>query len=128
MDAKVKAEWIQALRSGNYSQGPGRLVRRDEGSGKESYCCLGVLCEISPVVKKVYLANTSVAFESVENAWDLEGCSVPEAASHWSGLPGGTGGALPFTTRLGDVVSLPALNDFYGLNFDQIVDIIDNFF
>ena len=37
MDAKLKADWIAALRSGKYQQGTGSLV-----SGGR-YCCLGVL-------------------------------------------------------------------------------------
>lgn len=42
MNAELKAKWLAALRSGEYVQGEGRL--RGEGN---SYCCLGVLCDIS---------------------------------------------------------------------------------
>lgn len=38
-------KWVVALRSGTYKQGRGRL-RNANGE----YCCLGVLCEISPDV------------------------------------------------------------------------------
>ena len=37
-----KAEWIAALRSGDYKQGQGRLHREDD----DSYCCLGVLAHV----------------------------------------------------------------------------------
>lgn len=37
MDAKLKAKWIKALRSGKYEQGKDYLYK----NGK--YCCLGVL-------------------------------------------------------------------------------------
>lgn len=37
-------DWIEALRSGEYDQGWGRLKK---GCNHYSYCCLGVLCEIS---------------------------------------------------------------------------------
>lgn len=40
MDAKLKAKWIEALRSGEYEQGTGYLEK--DGC----YCCLGVLCAI----------------------------------------------------------------------------------
>lgn len=40
MDAKIKREWIAALRSGKYKQAKGTL-RRDGG-----FCCLGVLCDV----------------------------------------------------------------------------------
>lgn len=42
MDPALKAEWVGALRSGEYTQGTGRL-RNDEGGR----CCLGVLCDIA---------------------------------------------------------------------------------
>jgi hypothetical protein len=36
-------KWVEALESGRYKQGTGRLRDRD------CYCCLGVLCDISGV-------------------------------------------------------------------------------
>ena len=42
MDAKLKADWIAALRSGDFQQA--REVMRDENEG--GYCCLGVLCVV----------------------------------------------------------------------------------
>lgn len=45
MDAEIKAEWVEALRSGEYQQGRNAL-RRVWSSGEVSYCCLGVLCEL----------------------------------------------------------------------------------
>lgn len=41
MDSDLKAKWVTALRSGNYKQCREYLHKED------SYCCLGVLCEIS---------------------------------------------------------------------------------
>ena len=38
--------WIAALRSGEYKQGTGNLYRDCK------YCCLGVLCDISPSFRK----------------------------------------------------------------------------
>jgi hypothetical protein len=46
---KEKAmEWVKALRSGNYQQGQARLKFKND-EGEFSYCCLGVLGEISGV-------------------------------------------------------------------------------
>lgn len=45
MNAELKAKWLQALRSGDYQQGGGCL--RDPSHN--TYCCLGVLCDISQV-------------------------------------------------------------------------------
>lgn len=41
MNAEVKIKWLAALRSGEYKQGTGTLRRSDD-----TYCCLGVLCDI----------------------------------------------------------------------------------
>lgn len=41
MNADVKREWTDALRSGEYQKARGYL-RTNEG-----YCCLGVLCEVA---------------------------------------------------------------------------------
>lgn len=37
MDPEIKKKWIEALRSGRYTQAKGRLRRGD------AFCCLGVL-------------------------------------------------------------------------------------
>jgi hypothetical protein len=43
MDADVKAKWLEALRSGKYTQ------TRSYLKDSRGYCCLGVLCEIQDV-------------------------------------------------------------------------------
>lgn len=43
MDAKLKADWVMALRSGEYQQTTGKLHEPNENS----YCCLGVLCRVT---------------------------------------------------------------------------------
>lgn len=47
MDPALKAQWLDALRSGNYRQGRGELRCND------NYCCLGVLCKIGPTEEVV---------------------------------------------------------------------------
>jgi hypothetical protein len=42
MKKPYREQWLTALRSGEYKQGRGRLRKSDD-----SYCCLGVLCDIS---------------------------------------------------------------------------------
>jgi len=42
MNQEIKKLWVTALRSGKFSQGRNTLLRKDK------YCCLGVLCAISP--------------------------------------------------------------------------------
>ena|ERR1044072_3312431 len=40
MNEEIKAQWLAALRSGEYQQGHSWLRTGD------SYCCLGILCEL----------------------------------------------------------------------------------
>lgn len=40
MDAELKNKWLDALRSGRYAQGQGKLRAADK------FCCLGVLCDL----------------------------------------------------------------------------------
>ena len=46
MNADLKQQWIDALRSKQYKQGKKVLCQVDE-KGKESFCCLGVLFDIA---------------------------------------------------------------------------------
>jgi len=41
MKQEIAERWVQALRSGKYKQGRG-VLKQDE-----SFCCLGVLCDIT---------------------------------------------------------------------------------
>lgn len=41
MNPELKAQWLEALRSGRYQQGTGALRNSDQ-----CYCCLGVLADI----------------------------------------------------------------------------------
>ena len=43
MNQEVKTLWLEALRSGRYKQGAGQLYNPQDNT----YCCLGVLCDIS---------------------------------------------------------------------------------
>lgn len=38
-------KWIEALRSGNYKQGFGRLLQ-EQDKNEKTYCCLGVACDV----------------------------------------------------------------------------------
>ena len=43
---ELRAKWIAALRSGDYRQGMTALRRAGGGEDEDSYCCLGVLCDV----------------------------------------------------------------------------------
>lgn len=50
MNPDIKAEWVAALRSGDYLQGRGQLhsfILNDDGSKESRFCCLGVLSDLA---------------------------------------------------------------------------------
>lgn len=55
MNENLKKRWITALRSGKYKQGIGKLYNPE----KDTYCCLGVLCNIQriPIEKYTNMKN-----------------------------------------------------------------------
>ena len=52
LNPEIKKKWLTALKSGNYKQGTGKLRRRDN-----SFCCLGVLCDISGIQWTLHSTN-----------------------------------------------------------------------
>lgn len=48
-DAKLLEEWAKALESGKYQQGSHKLRKTGAESGKDMWCCLGVLCDMFPL-------------------------------------------------------------------------------
>lgn len=46
MKAEIKQLWLDALRSGEYTQGRGALSLEHVTTKKREFCCLGVLCDL----------------------------------------------------------------------------------
>lgn len=71
MNAAIKAELVERLRSGKYAQGKEKLgVKDDDG---ERFCCLGVLCEIA--VERGIIKR----FDQPVDCWD---CEHPDDTVH----------------------------------------------
>lgn len=123
MNPEIKAQWVAALRSGEYWQGQGRLAAATEESDPEiSYCCLGVLCDLA--VK----AGVDVTVEtdgSGGKTFDGGRDFPPPKVLEWSGLEDHQWG-LPQAVYFDDnqFDDLASLND-NGATFDQIADIIE---
>lgn len=90
----VKAEWLTALRSGEFPQGTGYLCR----DGK--FCCLGVLTELgerAEVVERIdppeHLDQTAVTYLSIESSGfgSPEQSVTPRPVVNWAGI----GQAIP---------------------------------
>lgn len=45
MEKQYKEQWLEALKSGKYKKGTGKL-RAKEDDGSYSWCCIGVYCDV----------------------------------------------------------------------------------
>ena len=114
-------EWLTALRSGEYKQGPGALRKRD-GIGGWEHCCLGVLC----VLQK----RSEVPSRDWADVTLFDGLSGSLQSSNPAYAALDSRGHLPcgvFVQRAGTeerLMSLASCND-EGLTFADIADIIE---
>jgi hypothetical protein len=103
MNAQKKADWVAALRGGNYKQGTNRLKKQDG-----TFCCLGVLCDLYD-----------------PNRWEAEDDSDYPCYSF-----DGYAGTLPNFVKVdagippGATMTLASMND-QGLSFGEIADWIE---
>ena len=82
MDAKLKEDWVKALRSGAYRQGLGSL---NQGS---SYCCLGVLVVVAGLdMEEAKMSYATIplqdgAINKLQSMNDIDGRTFPEIADY----------------------------------------------
>ncbi len=117
MKPEIKELWVNALESGEYIQGKGRLCL----NGK--YCCLGVLCDLA--VKKGVIpraVETRVA-EGVAKEYGVGGETsfLPDEVRTWSGI-GFADPYLPVPRRHSVSVSAKTLSNMNddGISFTEI--------
>lgn len=94
-------KWIRALKSGKFKQGRSRLETSDG-----SYCCLGVLCEISG--QKLFRSSGYMQGTTLYDQLDV---------AEWSGIRKPSGVAL-------EGASLTYMNDVGGFSFEDIANAI----
>lgn len=127
--AEHRKQWIEALRSGRFSQTREKL--RDENG----YCCLGVVCE---------LAGIEAEDGAYYYVYEDEYLTLPQAGREWLGVRSpnpcldipeevrslGVQGHHPDSEEADAYVEWPtdvaALND-QGLTFNQLADLIEYF-
>ena len=88
MNPQVKEKWIDALLSGKYEQGNGKL------RGYEGYCCLGVLCDLYAQEQNKewnfngYSENSEEESPDRMDYWYFDGESefLPASVRDWAGL------------------------------------------
>lgn len=140
MNPEIKAKWVSALRSGEYQQGK-MLLRPTENT----YCCLGVLCDIATKsLDNTYWGKSSEHGNGAlfcPNEWDSddglisEDGELPHTVREWAGLdsenPKVTMNEKNIKENYKNIiyndsrVTLAELNDTHRYNFNEIADIIE---
>lgn len=124
MKEDIKKIWVDALRSGEYAQGDGRLYNG------EDYCCLGVLCDIHNKMTKagIWTHNTDedgidwVVYRDNVYGYD-NGEVLPRAVCEWADIdPNPNVGQHPCGQKVYSTVA--ELND-YGYTFEDLARIIE---
>lgn len=119
MDPTIKAQWVAALRSGDYIQGRGQLTNSSRD------CCLGVLCKLAVANGVDVTVETddkgTVLYDGLEFlppasvvTWAF-GSGEYDRDSIWSA----------YHPDLERDVGLPDVND-NGASFAAIADLIEN--
>ena len=123
MNSEVKGQWTAALRSGEYEQGSG--VLRTIGN---TYCCLGVLCELAVKANVIPVPVISGESYSYGPEGDRESWFLPAPVKAWAGIeasdPAVPNSEVDSDADVDDVITLSRMND-RGDTFGQIADAID---
>ncbi len=137
MNPEIKAKWVAALRSGEFTQGHGGLYNRET----DSYCCLGVLCELAARENVVNHVRGEQPAHAVMNPTSREfdffgdhevvfgdnptanSFVLPVQVQEWAGLAYPIGGYVPWED---DVTGLDYANDNGG-TFEVIADLIEEY-
>jgi hypothetical protein len=112
MHQDIKERWVEALQSGNFTQGRGLLRSTDD-----RYCCLGVLCE---VYRRYNHNNVDWTLRKSSTYYDfmvgeeISSVALPKTIMAWAELNERQEGVLM------------NLND-RDVPFDAIANVIDSF-
>lgn len=88
MKPEIKRRWVAALRSGKYKQGEGSLCTAGETGAADTYCCLGVLCDLHHnSLRRKHKKGIRSAADSGANVLFDGGENYPtDATLVWAGL------------------------------------------
>jgi len=116
---------IEALESGRYTQGQGRLARRiyseDLGTPLHvEYCCLGVACEVAIAHHASNVIRIDephlIVYRDTETGHE-EGWALPDSVAAWYDFDSNTGVVLSTPDGFADMIKA---NDDLGWSFAQI--------
>lgn len=111
-----KAQWVKALRSGEYVQGKDYLKRVDT-DGITKHCCLGVLCDVLGMPNRVTPTGITVFLRNRES-------TIPE---HILGTLTGTSVGSFKSLNMPELYGLSCLTEVNdkGYSFNSIADHIE---
>lgn len=119
MKAEVAKIWVDALRSGEYTQG--RAALKNVSKQGYEHCCLGVLCELYDKYNEEKLIRDTgynLAKDKITCSFDMETELLPEKVREWAGL---SNKRASFKSGF---ESLVVCNDI-GNSFETIANIIE---
>jgi hypothetical protein len=132
MNPTVKSQWVDALRSGFYTQGRGCLKHTPPTFGKQkpvhNFCCLGVLCDLY----QKQFPTKARWFLNKEGEWEFDTLNdtqhvmetkvgvLPKDVLKWAQLDN----CNPSITTEDYTTSLAVFNDSL-YDFKQVADLIE---
>lgn len=127
MKAEQKLQWIAALLSGDYRQGKGRLR-----TPHDTYCCLGVECDVAAQQGMGEWTNTAGVDEQprwqfvVTNTEPMPMIAPTWHVMSWSSIPLDLLPKIGILDGVGKAQAiLQDLNDKGGKSFEQIAEWIE---
>jgi hypothetical protein len=135
MKIEIAKQWVEALTSGTYQQGQGKLHSTDR-NGECMYCCLGVLCDLyrqqnpDEVDVKVVTRKDQAEpqhyqmmsqFDDSITVYDNDSVVLPLRVREWAGMSDPLGRFIDSESHGQD--SLAELND-HGMSFAKLADVI----
>jgi hypothetical protein len=131
MNPVAKAEWLKALRSGEYEQAEGKLCRPAgyEGKPNDTFCCLGVLTDVAIKLGAVQLDTEDCRYARTYTDPAGETCDesyLPPVVQVWAGLDS-SNPSVTYKTSDGEVSGdlLANLNDMASMDFPEIADLVE---
>lgn len=124
-------EWLEALESGEYEQGEGRLVSA-KANGTYEYCCMGVACALAEKAGIVELRLTGrfqgddADFVDPRTGGKSYTGYLPDVVAEWMGIDLGLG-LVTYDVALqvpatGEIIAATIANDMRHLTFPEIAD------
>jgi len=123
MNPDIKARWVAALKSGDYTQGQGRL-HATSANGTNSFCCLGVLCDLANKENIVSTVEAYATSDGVSMIYDDNESWLPDCVAEWAGLDHHK--SIVIDNMKVSYSRLAELND-YGATFNELATIIEEY-